>query len=306
VTESDFQQVATEDLFELRLEIPIDRLKRQGQRLIGFSRRYDHLHRDLRLLMDREGQEAWSKKYYHRILPLLDALQDRYPLVIFHGDVGTGKTATAEACADELARELGVEGTLFKLSTRVRGTGMVGQMTSLIARAFEVVTSSVGKKRLAVLIIDEADSLGSTRNTDQSHHEDKAAVNTLIQKIDDVRAFNGRVLVILCTNRYATLDPAILRRAGIREEFRRPDESERRELFDLDCDGLGVGKAAIDELVRLTGPIGDAEPGFTYSDIRTRLLPEALGEAFPDRKLTEGDLLAAAKNISPSPSMETQ
>jgi len=64
------------------------------------------------------------------------------------------------------------------------------------------------------LIIDEADSLAAKRNGGQSHHEDKVAVNTLIQKIDDVRRLEGRSLVILCSNRYESLDPAILRRAA--------------------------------------------------------------------------------------------
>lgn len=55
-------------------------------------------------------------------------------LVIFHGDVGTGKTATAGRIADALSRDLKCEGMLFSLSTRVRGTrvrgsGMVGQMS---------------------------------------------------------------------------------------------------------------------------------------------------------------------------------
>ena len=72
------------------------------------------------------------------------------------------------------------------------------------------------------MIIDEADSLAASRNGDQSHHEDKVAVNTLIQRIDDIQRCKGRVLVFLCTNRFAALDPAIVRRAGRIEHFDRP------------------------------------------------------------------------------------
>jgi SpoVK/Ycf46/Vps4 family AAA+-type ATPase len=288
-------------LFELRVEIPHERFLQQGKRMIGFAERYGRLHRDLRLLIDRDGLEGWSKKHYGRVLPIVLAVQDRYPLVIFHGDVGNGKTATAEACGDALARELSTEGVLMKLSTRVRGSGMVGQMSSLIARAFEVVAISAGKKRLAVLIIDEADSLAASRDNEQSHHEDKVAVNTLIQRIDDVRQFNGRVLVFLCTNRFDSLDPAILRRAGLRETFERPADHQRRALLEMDCDGLNIDSSTLDELVRLTGANGERQLGFTYSDIRTRLIPEALARAFPDRKLIPDDLVAAATGMSPSP-----
>ena len=48
-------------------------------------------------------------------------------------------------------------------------------------------------------------------------------MNTLIQGIDDLRRFGGRVVIILCTNRVAALDPALQRRAAIVEEFKRPN-----------------------------------------------------------------------------------
>ena len=67
----------------------------------------------------------------------------------------------------------------------------------------------------------------------------KVAVNTLIQKIDDLKKYDGRVLVFLCTNRFSALDPAIIRRAGRVEIFSRPDEHERELLLKMDCDGLG-------------------------------------------------------------------
>jgi SpoVK/Ycf46/Vps4 family AAA+-type ATPase len=218
--------------------------------------------------------------------------------------VSTGKTETAEAASDALARELDREARLFKLSTRVRGSGNVGQMSLLINQAFEVVTKEAGKKKFSFLIIDEADSLAANRSGDRSHHEDKVAVNTLIQKIDDVRRFSGRVLVFLCTNRFEALDPAIVRRAGRVERFDRPDEAEREQLLRLDLDGLGFSDKIFRDLVKLTGPDGNGRPsGFTHSDLRTRLVPEALARAFPDRKVESRDLLEAARLIQPSPSL---
>ena len=77
-----------------------------------------------------------------------------------------------------------------------------------------------------MLIIDEGDSLAATRAQEHSHHEDKVAVNTLIQCIDDLRRLGGRVVVFLCTNRLSVLDAALQRRAAIVEEFIRPDEGE--------------------------------------------------------------------------------
>jgi len=288
-------------LFELEVPLPDARLKMQGQRLVGFKARYAKLHQDIRLLIDKDGLEKWSKKNYGGRIGLLDSLLDRYPLAVFHGDVGTGKTATAEAVSDALARELGKDAMLFKLSTRVRGSGNVGEMSTLINQAFEIIGKEAGKAKLSFLIIDEADSLAASRSGTQSHHEDKVAVNTLIQKIDDVRRFGGRVLVIFCTNRLDALDSAILRRAAYIEEFRRPDDSERKELFNLDCDGLGLAASVIEELVQLTGPKGPHKLGYTFSDIRTRLLPEALARAYPTRRIEREDLVSAVPKVVPSP-----
>lgn len=289
--------------FELELDLPSDRLRDLPMRLVGFTARYERLRRDLRLLMDADGLTRWSHKHYHgKVLPVVQLALERYPLAIFHGDVGTGKTETAEAAADALARELKKEAKLFKLSTRVRGTGAVGEMSTAINEAFQTVIAEAGKTRHVFLIVDEADSLAASRATGDGHHEDKVGVNTLIQKLDEVRRLHGRVLVFLCTNRFDALDPAIVRRAGRVECFERPDAVERRALFEMDCGGLDLSANCLKELVALTGPDEAAgRLGFTFSDLRTRLLPEALALAYPERALNGEDLLAAARVIKPSP-----
>jgi AAA+ superfamily predicted ATPase len=290
-------------LFEVELSLPDTRLSSMSERLVGFPVRYERMRQVLRLMVDHDGLERWSKKHYGKRLPLIDSLLDRYPLVVFHGDVGTGKTVTAEAAANAFSKELSKDAMLFKLSTRVRGSGNVGEMSTLLNRAFDVVTKEAGKSRLSFLIIDEADSLASSRSVQQSHHEDKVAVNTLIQKIDDARRFAGRVLVFLCTNRYEALDPAILRRAAHHEEFLRPDDAERRQILSLDCDGLSLTASFLDELTLITGPRGPHKLGYTFSDIRTRLVPQALALAYPDRQISPDDLIATARLVKPSPSV---
>lgn len=299
---SEAEVVEIADLFELELELPNNAIAAASARLVGFENRYEKLHRDLRLLADPEELHAWSKKHHHKELAMCTAIADRYPLVIFAGDVGTGKTATAEGVCDRLAREARRDAMLFKLSTRVRGTGKVGQMSSLLNQAFDAVAKQAGKTRHAFLIIDEADSLASARETVQSHHEDKVAVNTIIQKVDDLRRHSGRVVVFLCTNRESALDPAIVRRAARVEPFNRPTDKEREELFRMDLDSLNISGDTMRELVRLTGP-RDGVPGFTFSDLRSRFLPNALCRAFPTRALTGDDLIQAAKEVQPSPSM---
>jgi SpoVK/Ycf46/Vps4 family AAA+-type ATPase len=291
-------------IFDAKVPLPDSRLAAREKTLLGFDVRYRKIHDQLRLLLNLGELGTWSQKHHQKKLPLCELIADQYPLAIFYGDVGTGKTATAECLANRLARESGAEDSqLFKLSNRVRGSGKVGEMGTLLTQAFSEVVQSAGKSRRAILVIDEGDSLAASRSQEHSHHEDKVAVNTLIQCIDDLRSFNGRIVVFLCTNRLSAVDAALMRRAAVVEEFQRPNDDERRALLSMDLDGLGLSAAQMEELVRTTGPIGK-EPGWTFSDIRTRLYPAAMASAFPARPLTYADLQAVAKAMRASPVIE--
>lgn len=296
--------MSQQNIFDSELALPDEGLVKREKTLLGFANRYARVHDQLRLLLNVGGLGDWNRKHHGGKLGLCDLVAEQYPLVIFHGDVGTGKTATAECIANRLVAEARTsDSILFKLSNRVRGSGMVGEMGTLIAEAFRKVTQAAGKSRRAILIIDEGDSLAASRTQDHSHHEDKVAVNTLIQGIDDLRQYGGRIVVILCTNRLSALDPALRRRAAIVEAFNRPSDAERQQLFQMDLAGLGLTPTNLADLVRLTAS-RDGQPGWTYSDIRTRLYPAALARAYPDRALTFDDLAAVANSLHASPVME--
>jgi AAA+ superfamily predicted ATPase len=291
-------------VFDSETPLPDPALTAKATTLLGFEERYSRVHNQLRLLLNLNEIGAWNKKHHGGKLLLCDLVAEQYPLAIFHGDVGTGKTATAECLANRIAAEARAEDSiLFKLSNRVRGSGKVGEMGTHLSEAFHRVTQSAGRGRRAVLIIDEGDSLAAARSQDHSHHEDKVAVNTLIQGIDDLRKFGGRVVTFLCTNRLSVLDPALLRRAAVVEEFRRPSAEERRQLFKLDLAGLGLPEAQIAQLVAAT-EAKSGQPSWTYSDIRTRLYPGALALAFPDRPLAFEHLKSIVSTMKPSPAVE--
>lgn len=296
--------MSQQNIFDGKIPLPDATLAAREKTLLGFDARYRKIHDQLRLLLNLGELATWSKTHHRQKLALCDLVAEQYPLVIFHGDVGTGKTATAECIANRLAKESRTEDSLlFKLSNRVRGSGKVGEMGTLLTQAFHEVTQSAGKTRRAVLVIDEGDSLAASRSQEHSHHEDKVAVNTLIQCVDDLRRFGGRVVVFLCTNRLSVLDAALQRRAAVVEEFQRPNDDERRALLKMDLDGLAFTERHIEELVVATGP-HSKRPGWTFSDIRTRLYPAAMAQAFPDHPLTFKHLLDAATSLRPSPVLE--
>lgn len=293
--------MADASVFDIRIDLPNSDITKRAKTLLGFDERYAKVHNQLQLLLRSDKLDEWSKQHFGARIALVDLVKDQYPLVIFYGDVGTGKTAMAEAISNRLVAESKTEDSqLFKLSNRVRGTGRVGEMGSLIAAAFAEIGKACGKGNRSILIIDEADSLAATRTQEHSHHEDKVAVNTLIQSIDEVRKYGGRVVVFFCTNRIDAIDPAILRRAALVEEFARPSDGQREALFKEDLAALDLSGIEIKQLVAATAAKGGA-PAFTYSDIRTRLYPAALALAFPDHKLSYSHFKTVLSDLKPSP-----
>lgn len=288
-------------IFDNVTELPNADIKKRVEALIGFEKRFNRVHGNLKLLLDQEGLIEWSKKHHKKQLPVLDTILDRYPLILMVGDAGTGKTVSAEGIADKMVRELGKEGFFIKLSTRVRGEGLHGQMGNLVNSAFDKLKQEAGKKRIAFLFIDEADAIATTRSTLQMHQEEKAAVNTLIQKIDEIRTLKGRAIVFMATNRLHFIDEAILRRATIIMEFDRPDEQERHELFSKTLEGTGITENELRQLAKLTGPENNNNVGYSFSDISLKILPEAVATSFPNKPLSSEAIVAAIKKVKPSP-----
>lgn len=291
-------------IFDNTIDLPNTGIKERTENLIGFEAKFQRIYGNLKLLLDQEGLINWSKKHHKKELPVIKQLTERYPLIILAGDAGTGKTVSAEAIADRMVRELKKEGFLLKLSTRVRGEGLHGQMGNLVNDAFEELIKQAGKRRLAFLLIDEADAIATTRSTLQMHQEEKAAVNTLIQKIDEVRELKGRAVIFMSTNRLHFIDEAILRRAAVILEFERPNEQERKDLFLKSLDGIELSEEQLIELANLTSPDKNNGLGHSFSDIRLKILPEAIAKSFPDNPLTFEVLCETIISIKPSPQIK--
>ncbi len=291
-------------IFDNTIDLPNTGIKERTANLIGFEAKFQRIYGNLKLLLDQEGLKAWSKKYHKLELPVIEQLTDRYPLIILAGDAGTGKTVSAEAIADRMVRELKREGFFLKLSTRVRGEGLHGQMGNLVNDAFAELKKQAGKNRLSFLLIDEADAIATTRSTMQMHQEEKAAVNTLIQKIDEIRDLKGRAVIFMSTNRLHFIDEAIVRRAAVILEFERPNEQERKDLFEKSLTGIEFTKKELQELADLTSPENNDDLGHSFSDIRLKILPEAIAISFPDKPLTFEILCSTIKNIKPSPQIK--
>jgi AAA+ superfamily predicted ATPase len=183
-------------------------------------------------------------------------------------------------------------------------------MTQLISAAFDFTVkeaSSLMSKNAAegavILLVDEADALAQSREGPEMHHESISGVNAFIRGID--RLANSRLpaAVIMCTNRYEALDPAVRRRAAEILVFGRPDERGRERLLGPRLAELGFAPGEIDPIVDATGP-RNGGPGFTYSDLTQRFIPAIVLDAYPDRAIEPERALAIASEMQPTPAFK--
>ena len=128
-----------DDVFERRLIYPDTDARNRLSRLAGVDRQKETLAKILGVLVNKSRLQTWASEHHPAADTLIAWLLRRPPLVILAGDVGTGKTELAESIGDQIARQEEIDLTLFPLSVAARGSGLVGEMTQLIASAFSIV-----------------------------------------------------------------------------------------------------------------------------------------------------------------------
>lgn len=296
-------------LFERRIIYPDFEAQERLQYLVGLDDYKTRLTKMLGLLVNPAGLETWSSKYHPNAKASLSVILRRPPLIVLAGDVGSGKTELAETIGDAVARQEGIDITLFPLSLSTRGQGRVGEMTHLISSAFDYTiieatrlkNASGRAKGAVILLIDEADSLAQSRESSQMHHEDKAGVNAFIRGID--RIVNSRLpaAVIMCTNRLSALDPAVKRRAADIFTFERPNDMQRQAVLTPPLTQFGFSNEQIDTVVAATGAGRERTYGFTFSDLTQRLLPAIVLDAYPNKAVNPTRALEISHTIVPTP-----
>ena len=136
------------EVFTSKTNLPDTYLTERARTLLGFDARYQRIKKQLELLLRVNELDVWNKNHHKGSLSLITLIKEQYPLVVFCGDVGTGKSAMAECFANRLIEEAkSADSILFKLSNRVRGDGKVGLMGTLLSEALAQVVKSAGKAR---------------------------------------------------------------------------------------------------------------------------------------------------------------
>ena len=303
-----------DDLFGRRLTYPDSDARRRFDEIIGIDDVKSKALKSISIFLNPEKLLQWGKKFHKGAPKLLDKMLSRPPLMIFAGDVGTGKTHLAESIGDPVARQLNISLTLFPVSLSARGTGRVGEMTKLISSAFEVALKEAEKfkgrgnnspRAGVILLIDEADALAQSREMAQMHHEDRAGVNAFVRGIDRIADSQVPAVAIMCTNRLSAIDPAVRRRAAEIIEFSRPNKEQAKCVLSILTE-VGLSDSEISKLADAATNSIASGIGFTYSDLTQRLLPAIVLSAYPDKPVKFKNVSQIVESMSATPAFKDE
>jgi len=190
--------------------------------------------------------------------------------ILFWGPPGCGKTLVAHYLAHELGLPIGI----LKLSAII--SSYLGDTAGNLQAVFDQA-----RDQPMVLLLDEVDALGKSRDDKNDVGELKRVVNTLLQIIDSYSPTRG--LLIAATNHQQLLDLALWRRFDDVIGFKKPSEKERQHYLQM---RLGSTKytGSLRQAARLTSY-------FSYADLR-RIIDETIKTAILEDRSTVslGDL----------------
>jgi AAA+ superfamily predicted ATPase len=146
--------------------------------------------------------------------------------IIFYGAAGTGKTMTAYSLAKSLKRQV----LAFDCSKIL--SMYVGESEKNVRKIFDTFYELSEKtKTEPILLLNEADqflgarSSGNITGSDQMHNQMQ---NIFLEQIE-----NFRGMLIATTNLLENIDKAFSRRFNYKIEFKKPDKTQRKKLWEF-------------------------------------------------------------------------
>jgi len=155
--------------------------------------------------------------------------------VLLYGPPGTGKTMLAKAVAHHTTAAF----------IRVVGSEFVQKYLGEGPRMVRDVFRLARENSPAIVFIDEVDSI-ATKRFDAQTGADREVQRILLELLNQMDGFDQttNVKVIMATNRWDTLDPALLRpgRLDRKIEFPLPDRRQKRLVFQVCTSKMNLGE----------------------------------------------------------------
>jgi len=228
--------------------------------------------------------------------------------LLFYGPPGTGKTQLMKV----LAKNLELSEPII-----IRGPEIIsqyyGKSEERLRKVFLEAKEKAEEETLAIIFIDEIDSLAPRRDLSKGELEQRL-VGQLLSLMDGLERENlksekgkeeskNHVIVIGSTNRPEALDPALRRpgRFDLEIEFDPPNVDERKEILRIlwEKNVRDKNKYNIDNID--LNKIAEQTRGFTGADL-LQLLNDGLLQSIIEGRnyITQEDLLRVVNNIKPS------
>ncbi|WP_370500391.1 AAA family ATPase [Mycolicibacterium sp. jd] len=212
--------------------LPAPPKDREGEWDLGEVREPERLLEDLVL---RQSVSAALERIVEEVRQwsLLDAAGiPRRQRLLLQGPPGCGKTTAAEAVAAELGRPL----LIVRLDAVV--SSYLGETASNLRRILDYADQAP-----FVVLFDEFDALGRSRDDSSEHGEMKRVVTAFLQMTDRYR---GPSLLLAATNHPSLLDEALWRRFDEVLTFDLPTVHQLRQLIRLRFKSVAHSSLEID------------------------------------------------------------
>lgn len=213
--------------------------------------------------------------------------------MLFCGPPGCGKTATAEA----IASELGLPLLYVRFDSVI--SSLLGETAANLRKVFEYASRGSW-----VILFDEFDAIGRSRDDASEHGELKRVVNSFLQLLD---RYSGRSLVIAATNFEQALDPALWRRFDEIVRFDRPNEQQIGSLLRKRLGHLKIQSTKLNNIGKKLVGMSHAEvERVSYDILRNSVLhgsfevsDKVLTEAFKKQERRKQSLIKSQGNRKP-------
>ncbi|MFC6835683.1 AAA family ATPase [Halomarina ordinaria] len=217
--------------------------------------------------------------------------------ILLYGPPGTGKTLLARAIAGE-------SGVNF---IHVAGPELIDKYVGESEKAIREVFERARQTAPTIVFFDEIDALAGRRG--EGHEVTERVVSQLLTELDGLTA-NPNLMVLAATNRYESLDAALLRPGRLEShlEVPLPDEAARRAILAVHTDEKPLAEEVdLDELAADTGGYSGADLEalvrqaslFAIRGLADDIGPEAANERADEIRIDRGHFEDARAKVEP-------
>jgi SpoVK/Ycf46/Vps4 family AAA+-type ATPase len=243
------------------------------------------------LLLSRDVRELFAEVHLEqlRVDELVHhglAPRRRFLLV---GPPGCGKTATAEALADELGWQLATVNLPSLVSS------FLGDTAKNLAAVFETASTAE-----LVVLCDEFDAIAKTRSDESEHGELHRVLTSFLQLVD---RFTGPSILVAASNHPELLDTAVWRRFDEIVRFDLPSVHEIRSLIRLKLRAVPRARGfKVDKAAQACKGLSHAEVVHVIEDARRRqVLHDPTGSALRERLVLDAAQAAQRRATASTP-----